>query len=131
VGPSQSTTTSRVERQSCVLTQLTDFERKIPMAQPVFSFHAPEPPQANPALAGFRRTENPRAPLGRTLPREPGARHGFVLVKSAPDVTPADVELVGVDSVEVVITWGENVLTSRTSRRRATSASARVAPATT
>ncbi len=110
VGLSQSTTTSRVERQSYVHPLDLDFERKIPMAQPVFSFHSPEAPAANPALQGFRQQEAPRASLGRALPREAGARHGFVLVKSAPDVTPAEVELLGVESVEVVVSWGENVL---------------------
>ncbi len=54
------------------------------MAQPVFSFHVPEAAQTNSPLAGFRRTEAPRAPLGRTLPREAGARHGFVLLKALP-----------------------------------------------
>jgi hypothetical protein len=77
------------------------------MANPVFSFQAPEAALADAALSNFRPQGAPRV---RLLSPEPDAREGFVLLKSAPDVAPAEVELVGVESVEVVISWGENAL---------------------
>ena len=40
---------------------------------------------------------------------EPGT-YTYTLVKSGPDVNPAEVELAGVASVEIMILWGTNVL---------------------
>lgn len=46
------------------------------------------------------------APTSR--PAEP--EYGYAMLKSAPDVDPAEVELADVEAVEVMVQWGQNVL---------------------
>lgn len=76
----------------------------------VSSVFAPKdvPPNVD-ALAAFRSSEA-RTPLSRRLSHDLGASQRFVFVKSAPEVASSEVELAHVQSIEVVIAWGDNVL---------------------
>jgi hypothetical protein len=77
-----------------------------------FDFSAPFKPSAgDTALENFRARQSSQSALARqALPAEPGQREGYVLCKSVPDVSAAEVEQAGVEALEVTILWGASVL---------------------
>ncbi len=72
------------------------------------------PPAANPFASGAPAGFAPAgyaAPVAAAVPDDaPEGTYTYTLVKSGPDVSPDEVELPHVASVEVMVLWGENVL---------------------
>jgi hypothetical protein len=65
----------------------------------------------NPFAAGAALTEAEAAARALEVPPDaPPGTYTYTLVKSGPDVSPDEVELAGVASVEVMVLWGTNVL---------------------
>jgi hypothetical protein len=65
----------------------------------------------NPFAAGAAMSEAEAAAAALEVPDDaPPGTYTFTLIKSGPDVSPDEVELAGVASVEVMVLWGTNVL---------------------